>query len=415
MANYKLHFGCRILNPENARLTREKYAEINKKTRHNSFLSNRSCYSNMSIDEANDLYWRIFQHTTLTAYKKEMDFFQEFIKKLSNPQYAKESLEHFIDREKEHRIEREKQFNHFFNINSNDPLKQDFGEKYATLLHDKSIYQSCDEKIKEKYDMLQSSLARIDKYTLSDMLHIMSPRLWQEWKNDDPSNQGFDIPDEWFKEYAMRKAPYYTEEKCKLLQESALRNFDANIRYFNSLDGNKFNNEIDLFLKNHPTFEIVNDLRNYKSTAGVYILILDEYKQIYIGITRNKNGVKGRIQAHWSNTLPLDRLIWGGEKYSPLSIDSFKALDTTRILFEPHPEFSEIATDEKGKPQKGVFMGKECNIWNTGKYLESKEYELINNAFSQEFLCNRCDGGGSSFIEAVISRKGRNLPNNDNK
>ena len=111
--------------------------------------------------------------------------------------------------------------------------------------------------------------------------------------------------------------------------------------------------------------------------------------------------------------MPLDRLIWGHESYSLLSIDSFKAYDTTRILFEPHPEFQEIAVDENGNPRKELFLGKMCNVWKIDEYLKTEEYELIQNSFSEEFLCNRCDGGGSSFIEAVISRKERSLPNND--
>lgn len=39
-----------------------------------------------------------------------------------------------------------------------------------------------------------------------------------------------------------------------------------------------------------------------------------------------------RIQQHWRGAHPFDRLIWPNEKTSILSIDSFRALDTTRIF-----------------------------------------------------------------------------------
>ena len=338
-----------------------------------------------------------------------LSYFEEINK---GTEFRENELKEFIKDQLNKRIENEKRNNSIFFLDSKDPLKQEIGKQYAEILEKNAIDNSYDNELKERYNKYQHDLKIINEYDLSDMMWIKSPKLWKEWKHDDSKNQGFEIPDEWFKEFAMRKAPYYTDEKCKKLQESALKNFDVNMLYFKSLDKEKFNAEIDTFLKKHPSFEVVDDLRKYKTAIGVYILILDEYKQIYIGISRSKNGIKGRIQAHWSNIMPLDRLIWGREEYSMLSIDSFRAFDTTRILFEPHPEFSEVATDENGNAKKGIFMGKECNIWNTAEYLESREYELINNSFSQEFLCNRCDGGGSSFLEAVVSRKERPQLNN---
>ena len=413
MSGYELHFGCRIYHPENAKLTRENYAEINKRTRRNSFFSNRSIFKDMEIDEANECYWDMFKKYKLTDYFKEMENFLSYREKLKDGDYRKVELSLFIEQQISQRIKDEEWHNDLFFLNSLDPIKKEFGKKYKKILESNSIDDSCDDELKIKFQKYQQDLKRINEYGISDMLWLKSPALWKEWICDDSNNQGFEIPDDWFKEYAMRSAPYYTEEKCKSLQERALKNFDANMEYFKLLDSIKFNTEIETFLKEHPKFEFVDDLRKYKTTSGVYILILDEYKQIYIGITRSKNGAKGRIQSHWSNTMPLDRLIWGHESYSLLSIDSFKAYDTTRILFEPHPEFQEIAVDENGNPRKELFLGKMCNVWKIDEYLKTEEYELIQNSFSEEFLCNRCDGGGSSFIEAVISRKERCLPKND--
>ena len=326
----------------------------------------------------------------------------------------KTELKEFIEQKTNKRIEFEIWENETFFINSENPAVKDAGQKYAKILEENIIDNSFNDELKDRFNKYKQDLKKIKEYKIYDMIWFKYPDLLREWKRESPDNKGFDIPDEWFKDYAMRKAPYYTDKKCKYLQEIALENFDYNMKYFKSLNAEKFNTEIDDFIKNHPKFEIVQDLREYKTTAGIYIMILDEYKQVYIGITRGKTGVKGRIQAHWSRQMPLDRLIWGGVKTSIISIDSFRALDTTRILFEPHPEFCEMVTDENGNPKKGFFMGVECNVWNTDVYLGSKEYELINNAFSPEFLCNRCAGGGKSLLEAFLTRKERNLIDNEN-
>jgi len=43
-------------------------------------------------------------------------------------------------------------------------------------------------------------------------------------------------------------------------------------------------------------------------------------------------GAKEHIRQHWSKTKQFDRLLWGSVTESIISIDSFRALDTTRIL-----------------------------------------------------------------------------------
>ena len=61
-------------------------------------------------------------------------------------------------------------------------------------------------------------------------------------------------------------------------------------------------------------------------------MVLDKYKQLYVGYSQD---VKKRILQHWKNSKPFDRLLFpmGDVQHSVLSIDSFKALDTTRIYF----------------------------------------------------------------------------------
>lgn len=74
-------------------------------------------------------------------------------------------------------------------------------------------------------------------------------------------------------------------------------------------------------------------------TQGVYVLILDEYKQVYIGQSTN---IKKRILNHWSNNKEFDKLIFGRVDTSVLSIDSFGFLDTTRIFVIPVNDYYKL-------------------------------------------------------------------------
>ena len=58
------------------------------------------------------------------------------------------------------------------------------------------------------------------------------------------------------------------------------------------------------------------------------MMVFDEYKQVYVGTTQH---LRRRIQEHWNSKMPIDRLIFGDFFASRLSIDSFRALDTTRL------------------------------------------------------------------------------------
>ena len=52
---------------------------------------------------------------------------------------------------------------------------------------------------------------------------------------------------------------------------------------------------------------------------------------MYIGIS---NDIKKRILTHWGSKKDFDRLLFGKKENSVLSIDSFGALDTTRIFYK---------------------------------------------------------------------------------
>lgn len=126
------------------------------------------------------------------------------------------------------------------------------------------------------------------------------------------------------------KDEIYSESYCKRLYDNAIKNYDININRFFSLNKIDFENILKLYIKEHDQFTEVFDLNKYLGVSGYYILVLDEYSQVYIGQT---DDIKRRIMNHWSKRMPLDRLIFaGGVENSILSIDSFRALDTTRIF-----------------------------------------------------------------------------------
>jgi len=127
----------------------------------------------------------------------------------------------------------------------------------------------------------------------------------------------------------------YPDEWCREHKKRCLINYDINMKYFQSLNHDAFEKALQRFLKTNKKFIEVHDLNEYKDEPGYYILMLDRYCQVYIGTT--VNSIKSRILHHWSEKQPFDRLLFGGilETYvqqSKISIDSFRALDTTRIF-----------------------------------------------------------------------------------
>ena len=88
-----------------------------------------------------------------------------------------------------------------------------------------------------------------------------------------------------------------------------------------ALDPEDFNKAVETFCKPVP-FHNVPDLSELPKVCGIYVLILDEYKQCYIG---KSNDIRHRILQHWSKN----------DVESGYGINTFRALDTTRILIIP--------------------------------------------------------------------------------
>ena len=135
----------------------------------------------------------------------------------------------------------------------------------------------------------------------------------------------------------------YTESYCLMHRQRCLQNFDINMKRYQEIDPRDFNQALLKFVKGRKFQEVsslmdpicTTDPWKECSVAGfVYIMVLDEYKQVYIGITERT--VQERIQQHWRKKKEFDRLIWGSVENSLLSIDSFGPLDTTRLFVKPY-------------------------------------------------------------------------------
>ena len=169
--------------------------------------------------------------------------------------------------------------------------------------------------------------------------------------------------------YADKHGTAYSESWCAEYREVCLKNYDINIEYFSNLDKTTFDVALSSFLSKYNRFQKVSNLNDFSSVEGFYVMILDEYKQVYIGKSKD---IRKRIMKHWSNTKPFDRTLFPMYAWnkSTFSIDFFRALDTTRIY-----------------------------AWNK-KTSDSMEAELIRN-FPAQFCTNRIGGDVTNAVQAI--------------
>lgn len=164
----------------------------------------------------------------------------------------------------------------------------------------------------------------------------------------------------------------YDDEWCKNKYNRCMQNYDINMQRLFSLNSQDFENEISKFLELHPLFEEVTDLKKYEGVSGYYMMVLDNYCQVYIGTSSN---IKQRIIQHWNKVIPFDRVIFGNVENSIISIDSYRACDTTRIY-----------------------------VYKTNDTYTNED-EIINS-INPIYCCNRTKGGNlSGLSEAIANRK----------
>lgn len=148
----------------------------------------------------------------------------------------------------------------------------------------------------------------------------------------------WNIPNNIFKD-----EEHYADEWIEKHYKECMENFDLNMKFFDSLDEGIFHKKLSSFCKNNR-FKEIFDLKEVSGEKGIYILVLDKYKQAYIGQSLD---VKKRILGHWRAKKEFDRLIYGQADTSVLSIDSFGALDTTRIFYKPVKWYKDVDDIER--------------------------------------------------------------------
>ncbi|PVE58825.1 hypothetical protein [Microbacterium testaceum] len=199
--------------------------------------------------------------------------------------------------------------------------------------------------------LVREEYARISKTNTTWFPRERFPKLWEAQADNFEDADHRILSDEW----------------CQRHRALALENFDLNMQFFERLDRGSFEAAVARMLETVPGLTEIYDLGPWEKKAGLYVMVLDEYKQMYVGHTGAANGVKARIRQHWSSSKAFDRLLWGTVEGSILSIDSFRALDTTRI-FVAKPRNRELA-----------------------------EAKLIR-AIGREFLANRVYGGSPRLV-----------------
>ena len=116
---------------------------------------------------------------------------------------------------------------------------------------------------------------------------------------------------------------------CERQRDEALENFDLKMAFFSQIPQSDFEDALAEMLRKNKRLKPITDLRTLDGDQGVYVMVLDDYRQAYIG---QASDMRARIKRHWSGTKAFDRLLWGSPPESVLSIDSFRSLDTTRIF-----------------------------------------------------------------------------------
>lgn len=149
------------------------------------------------------------------------------------------------------------------------------------------------------------------------------------------------IPNEVFSDYE-----HFTEEYVTNHYQDCMRNFDLNMAFFEKLDYAQFDHHLTAFVKKNK-FREITDLQDITGKSGIYMLVLDKYKQVYIGKSEAANGMKSRILGHWNGRKEFSRLIFGDVENSIMPIDVFGALDTTRIFVREYRWSQDLDAAEK--------------------------------------------------------------------
>ena len=133
--------------------------------------------------------------------------------------------------------------------------------------------------------------------------------------------------------------------------ENALLSYDVNMRFYNALDRNEFEHAVE-DISTTCGMKEVRDLEECSKIMGIYMLVLGEYKQLYIG---QSTDIARRVYQHWTKFPAFDRLVFGSISNSNLSINSFCTLDTTQVFYMLADELDEREYDLTVKYGNGKY------------------------------------------------------------
>ncbi len=174
----------------------------------------------------------------------------------------------------------------------------------------------------------------------------------------------------------------YTKYMTDFAKENAYKNYDMCMEYYGILDKDEFNNSLKDILDMYP-LDGINDLKKLKGKRGIYILVLEEYKQIYIG--QSSRDLRERILRHFKKFLTLGEVPY--VKYDTLPIDAFKPMDITKIF---------------------------CMYSSNQRELDDMEIKYINKC-PNRFLANKMLGGkiynDYDFVDKFLSRIKKDIKN----
>jgi hypothetical protein len=75
----------------------------------------------------------------------------------------------------------------------------------------------------------------------------------------------------------------HTDEFCRRHQNLALENFDLNMTFFAQIPQESFEEALPEMLRKNTRLRSVTDLKSLDGEVGVYVLVLDDYRQAHVG------------------------------------------------------------------------------------------------------------------------------------
>ena len=241
------------------------------------------------------------------------------------------------------------------------------------------------DKTKIRLNLTRENFAQIDKKSYSNKPDIIL-KNWNYLKKQKERIE--------FDEFHTRVCPpglkfdvvnnelLLSDEYCQKYQELCLKNYDLNMKFINNLDIKDFNKKINSVVKKYNMIEI-QKLYECKKQKGIYLAILDNYKQVYIG--QSLRDIRARILTHWRKKPKFDRLLYGEADKSVIPYDSYGLLDTTRIfvIFENNKDIIDKIEEELTQkiPKEyqtnrvggGIHLDTLKDIWKMVKTSNSRE------------------------------------------